>query len=232
LRDRPEGRDDASGYGTRRIGMAKKKAAPDQAEASASATATRAVATRPRLQRFYGEQVLGKLMKEFSYSSPMEIPRLEKIVINVGIGEASKNAKLLESVVEEVGLITGQRPVVRKAKKAISNFGLREGVPVGVSVTLRKERMWEFLDRFVNVAVPRIRDFRGLPSKSFDGRGNFTIGVREQLIFPEINYDKVNKIHGMDITFVTSAKRDDEGMALLRELGMPFRGETPIIVNA
>jgi large subunit ribosomal protein L5 len=131
-----------------------------------------------------------------------------------------------------VGLITGQKPVVRKAKKAISNFGLREGMPVGVSVTLRREYMWEFLDRFVNVAVPRIRDFRGLTTKSFDGRGNFTVGIKEQLIFPEIDYDKVLKIHGMDITFVTTAKRDDEGMALLRELGMPFRGEVTTVVNA
>lgn len=187
---------------------------------------------QPRLRRYYEEHVRQKLAEEFGYSSVMEIPKLEKIVINVGIGEAGKNAKLLESVVEEIGLITGQRPVIRRAKKAISNFGLRENMPVGVSVTMRRERMWEFLDRFINVAVPRIRDFRGLPSKSFDGRGNFTIGVREQLIFPEIDYDKVQKIHGMDITFVTSAKRDDQGMALLRELGMPFRGETPVIVKA
>jgi large subunit ribosomal protein L5 len=187
---------------------------------------------RPRLQRYYSEQVRSKLLQDFGYKSAMQVPALEKIVINVGIGEAGKNAKLLESVVNEIGLITGQRPVIRKAKKAISNFGLREGMPVGVSVTLRRERMWEFLDRFVNVAVPRIRDFRGLSTKSFDGRGNYTLGVREQLIFAEIEYDKVLKVHGMDITFVTTAKRDDEGMALLRELGMPFRGETPVIVNA
>lgn len=187
---------------------------------------------QPRLRRYYDEQVRKKLAEEFGYSSAMQIPKLEKIVINVGIGEAGKNAKLLDSVIEEIGLITGQRPVIRRAKKAISNFGLRENMPVGVSVTMRRERMWEFLDRFINVSVPRIRDFRGLPSKSFDGRGNFTIGVREQLIFAEIDYDKVQKIHGMDITFVTSAKRDDEGMALLRELGMPFRGETPVIVKA
>jgi large subunit ribosomal protein L5 len=209
--------------------MAKKKATPEAEQAASVDGATR---PKPRLQRFYGEQVAAKLFKEFEYSSPMQVPRVEKIVINVGLGEASKNAKLLESVVEEIGLITGQRPVVRRAKKAISNFSLREGVPVGVSVTLRKARMWEFLDRFINVAVPRIRDFRGLPSKSFDGRGNFTIGIREQLIFPEVHYDKVLKVHGMDITFVTTAARDDEGMALLRELGMPFRGEVPIIVNA
>jgi len=186
----------------------------------------------PRLRSYYKDQVRPKLQQQFGYSSPMQVPTVEKVVLNVGVGEAGKNAKLLESVLEELGLITGQKPVIRRAKKAISNFALREGMPVGASVTLRREKMWEFLDRFINVAVPRIRDFRGLPSKSFDGRGNFTIGVREQLIFPEIDYDKVQKIHGMDITFVTSATRDDEGMALLRELGMPFRGETPVIVNA
>ena len=186
----------------------------------------------PRLQRYYTEQVHGKLLEEFGYGSPMQVPALEKIVLNVGIGEASKNAKLLESVIEEVRLITGQHPVIRRAKRAISNFALREGMPVGVSVTLRRDHMWEFLDRFVNVSVPRIRDFRGLPSKSFDGRGNYTVGIKEQLIFPEIDYDKVAQIHGMDITFVTTAQRDDEGMALLRHLGMPFRGETPVIVAA
>jgi large subunit ribosomal protein L5 len=191
-------------------------------------------AARPqaRLQKYYLEQVRSRLLEEFGYASPMQVPRLEKIVINVGIGEASKNAKLLDSVIEEIRLITGQQPVIRRAKKAISNFALREGMPVGVSVTLRRDRMWEFLDRFINVSVPRIRDFRGLPTKSFDGRGNFTIGIREQLIFPEIDYDKVLKIHGMDISFVTSAQRDDEGMALLRQLGMPFRGEVPVVVNA
>src|SRR5690606_25689964 len=148
------------------------------------------------------------------------------------IGEASKNAKLLDSVVDELRQITGQQPVIRRAKKAISNFALREGMPVGVMVTLRRERMWEFLDRFINVSVPRIRDFRGLPTRSFDGRGNYTVGIREQLIFPEVDYDKVQKIHGMDITFVTSAERDDEGIALLRHLGMPFRGEVPTVVQA
>lgn len=186
----------------------------------------------PRVQRHYQDKVRDKLTQEFGYSSPMEIPKLEKIVINVGVGEVSKNSKLLDSVLQEVTLISGQRPVIRRAKKAISNFGLREGMPVGVSVTLRRERMWEFLDRFINVAIPRIRDFRGLPTKSFDGRGNLTIGVREQLIFPEIDYDKVEKLHGMDITFVTTAQRDDEGMALLRELGMPFRGEVPVVIAA
>jgi large subunit ribosomal protein L5 len=188
--------------------------------------------TRPRLQNYYEQQVRPRLQDQFKFDSVMQTPRLEKIVINVGVGEAGKNPKLLESVMAEIGLITGQRASVRRAKKAISNFALREGMPVGVSVTLRRERMFEFLDRFINVAVPRIRDFRGLPTRSFDGRGNFTLGVKEQLIFPEIDYDKVQKIHGMDITFVTSTDRDDEGMALLRELGMPFRGETPVQVNA
>ena len=208
--------------------MAKKKKEAEEPTAEAAATNGK---VSPRLLRYYLEQVRDTLRTEFGYSSPMQIPRLQKITINVGIGEAAKNAKLLDSVVEEISLITGQRPVVRRAKKAISNFNLREGMPIGVSVTLRRERMWEFLDRFVNVSIPRIRDFRGLPAKSFDGRGNFTIGIKEQLIFPEIEYDKVLKIHGMDITFVTSAKRDDEGMALLRQLGMPFRGEVPVAVK-
>ena len=189
-------------------------------------------AERPRLQRFYEETVRGKLQEQFGFGSPMQVPRLEKITLNVGLGEASKNPKLLEKVVGEIGAITGQKAVVTKAKKAISNFGLREGVPVGVTVTLRRDRMWEFLDRLVNVAMPRIRDFRGVPTRSFDGRGNYTMGVKEQLIFPEIDYDKVEKIHGMDITFVTTTNRDDEALALLRELGMPFRGESPVQVAA
>ncbi len=189
-------------------------------------------ANNPRLQRYYEDTVKGKLQEEFGFSTPMRLPRLEKIVINVGLGEATKNSKLLDSVIDELGLITGQKPVIRKAKKAISNFGLREGMPVGVSVTLRRERMYEFLDRSVNVALPRVRDFRGLSTKSFDGRGNYTLGAKEQLIFPEIEYDKIMQVHGMAITFVTSTNRDDEGMALLREMGMPFRGTTPVLVNA
>jgi large subunit ribosomal protein L5 len=208
--------------------MAKKK---EKADGAGGEAAVQPKVT-PRLQRYYAEQVRGKLLEEFGYKSSMQVPGVEKVVINVGIGEASKNAKLLDSVVEEIGLITGQRPVIRRAKKAISNFGLREGMPVGVSVTLRRERMWEFLDRFINVSVPRIRDFRGLPTRSFDGRGNYTVGIKEQLIFPEIDYDKVAQIHGMDITIVTSASRDDEAMSLLRHLGMPFRGEVPVIVAA
>ena len=187
---------------------------------------------KPRLQAWYENTVRGKLQEQFGFGTPMQVPRMEKITINVGLGEASKNPKLLEAVVNEIGAITGQKPVVTKAKKAISNFSLREGVPVGVTVTLRRDRMWEFLDRLINVSMPRIRDFRGVPTRSFDGRGNYTMGVKEQLIFPEIDYDKVDQVHGMDITFVTSTSKDDQAMALLRELGMPFRNESPVIVSA
>jgi len=185
-------------------------------------------AGKPRLQTYYEEQVKGKLQQEFGFSSAMQIPRLEKVVINVGMGQASKNPKLMDAVVSELGQISGQKPVVTKAKQAISNFGLRQGQPVGASVTLRRDRMWEFLDRLINVALPRVRDFRGVNTRSFDGRGNYTLGVKEQLIFPEIDYDKVEQIHGMDITIVTSTTKDDQALALLRELGMPFRGESPV----
>jgi large subunit ribosomal protein L5 len=179
----------------------------------------------PRLRDFYQATVREKLMKQFSLSNPHEVPALEKIVVNVGYAEAIKQPKALDRVVDEIGLITGQRPVRKKAKKSIANFGLRAGQEVGASVTLRGPRMWEFLDRFITVAIPRIRDFRGLNSKSFDGRGNYSMGVKEQMIFPEINYDMIEQIHGMDITFVTTASRDDHALALLRELGMPFRNE-------
>jgi large subunit ribosomal protein L5 len=181
----------------------------------------------PLLQTFYEGTVRAKVAREFGLGNPMQVPRLSKVVLNVGMGDAGKNPKHLEAAVEELGLITGQRAVVTKAKKAIANFGLRAGMPVGCSVTLRGARMYEFLDRFINLTVPRIRDFRGLPNRSFDGRGNYTFGVKEQIIFPEIDYDKVEKIHGMDITIVTTAGRDDLAMALLRELGWPFRGEQP-----
>lgn len=187
---------------------------------------------QPRLQKYYEEQVKPRLQNEFGFSSAMQIPRLEKIVINVGYGQAQKNPKTLEAIVGELGQITGQKAVVTRAKKAISNFGLREQSPVGASVTLRRERMYEFLDRLINVAMPRIRDFRGVPNRSFDGRGNYTMGVKEQLIFPEIEFDKVNEVHGMDITLVTSTTRDDQALALLREMGMPFRGESPVKVEA
>jgi len=206
-------------------------AAPGKTKGAAPAGATDPAPVvrdgTPRLQALYEGTIRPKLARQFGLENPNQLPRLVKIVLNVGLGDASKNPKQLEAVVEEMGAITGQRAVVTRAKKAIANFGLRQGVPVGATVTLRGPRMYEFLDRFISLALPRTRDFRGLPDKSFDGRGNYSFGIREQLIFPEINYDKVEKIHGMDITVVTSADRDDLAMALLREFGWPFRGETP-----
>lgn len=186
---------------------------------------------KPRLQTYYEETVRDRLSEQFGWNNAMRVPSLEKVVLNVGLGEAGKNSKLLDSVVEELGIITGQRPVVTKARKAISNFGLRAGMPIGAAVTLRGPRMYEFVDRLITVAIPRIRDFRGVPTRSFDGRGNYTLGVKEQLIFPEIDYDKVTKIHGMDIVFVTTTNKDDEALALLRELGMPFKNEQPLVLN-
>jgi large subunit ribosomal protein L5 len=177
----------------------------------------------PRLRAFYHATVRPKLTQQFSFANPHQVPRLEKIVLNVGVGEAIKQPKALDSVVDELATITGQQPVRKKAKKSISNFGLRQGQEIGAAVTLRGARMWEFLDRFISVAIPRIRDFRGLGTRSFDGRGNYSLGLKEQMIFPEINYDSIESIHGMDITFVTSTNRDDQALALLRELGMPFR---------
>ena len=179
----------------------------------------------PRLKGFYNDTVRPKLTTQFGFKNPHQVPTLEKIVVNVGVGEAIKQPKVLDKVVEELATITGQQPVRKKAKKSIANFGLRQGQEIGAAVTLRGARMWEFLDRFISVAVPRIRDFRGLGTRSFDGRGNYSLGVKEQMIFPEINYDDIEQIHGMDITFVTSAERDDMALALLKELGMPFRGD-------
>ena len=187
---------------------------------------------QPRMKTHYDTYVRAKLQEEFAFSNAHQIPTLEKIVLNVGVGEAAKDQKLLVSVVEELEIITGQKANTNRAKRSISNFQLREGMPVGASVTLRRDRMWFFLDRLVSTAIPRIRDFRGLSTKSFDGRGNYTMGIREQIIFPEINFDDVKKIHGMDLTFVTSTQKDDEGFAPLRALGFPFRGEVPVQVGA
>ncbi len=178
---------------------------------------------RPRLRDMYEQQVIPALMKEFGYKNLMQVPKLERVVLNVGMGEAIQNVKLLESAVTELGMITGQKPVVTRAKKAIAGFKLRQGLPIGAKVTLRSRRMYEFFDRLVSLALPRIRDFRGVSPKAFDGRGNYTLGLKEQLIFPEIKYDEVASIHGMDITVVTTAKTNDEGKALLKHLGMPFR---------
>lgn len=187
----------------------------------------------PRLKQHYDNHAKAKLQGEFGFTNPHRIPKITKVVVNVGVGEAMKDQKLLQSIVEELGIITGQKPMVNKARKSISNFSLREGMPVGVSVTLRKDKMWYFLDRLIATAIPRIRDFRGMSTRSFDGRGNYTMGVKEQIIFPEINYDRVNKIHGMDITIVTSTDKDDEAFALLREMGFPFRdADTPVQISA
>ena len=175
-----------------------------------------------RLKERYENEISKSLMTKFNYSSVMEVPAMEKIVINIGAGDAVSNSKLLDEAVEELTLIAGQKPVITKAKKSIAGFKLREGMPIGCKVTLRGERMYEFLDKLVNISLPRVRDFRGVPKNSFDGRGNYTLGVKEQLIFPEINFDKVNKLRGMDIVFVTTAKTDEEGHELLAQLGMPF----------
>ena len=178
-----------------------------------------------RLKDVYDKELIPQLTKEFSYKNIMEVPRLEKIVINMGLGEAIQNIKILDSAAQELSAISGQKPVITKARKSIASFKLREGMPIGCMVTLRKDRMYEFLDRLVNVALPRVRDFKGVSPKGFDGRGNYSLGVKEQLIFPEINYDKVDKIKGMNITVVTTARTDEEGRALLKLLGMPFRNQ-------
>lgn len=176
-----------------------------------------------RLKERYENEITKSLMTKFNYSSVMQVPAMEKIVINIGVGDAVSNSKVLDDAVEELAIITGQKPVITKAKKSIAGFKLREGMPIGCKVTLRAEKMYEFLDKLVNISLPRVRDFRGVPKNSFDGRGNYTLGVKEQLIFPEINFDKVNKLRGMDIVFVTTAKTDEEGSELLAQLGMPFQ---------
>ena len=176
-----------------------------------------------RLKERYQKELLPKLMKEFSYKNKWQAPRLQKIVVNMGLGEAIQNIKVLDSATNELMAITGQKPVPTKAKKSIANFKLRKGMSIGCLVTLRKDRMYEFFDRLVNVALPRVRDFRGISSKSFDGRGNFSLGIKEQIIFPEVDYDKIDKIKGLNISIITSAKTDEEGRSLLGLLGMPFR---------
>jgi large subunit ribosomal protein L5 len=177
----------------------------------------------PRLKQKYHDVAVPAMMKEFSYKNPMQAPKLVKIVLNVGLGEAISNAKALDFAADELGKITGQRPVITRAKKSIATFKLREGMAIGCMVTLRRERMYEFLDRFISAALPRIRDFKGVSPKSFDGRGNYTVGIKEQVIFPEIEFDKVDSVHGLDIVIVTTAKTDEEGRALLGHLGMPYR---------
>ncbi len=176
-----------------------------------------------RLETFYKDDVRGRMMEEFKYSNPMQIPKITKISVNMGLGEAISNSKLIDGAVKDISLITGQKPTVKKARKSIATFKLREGMPIGVAVTLRRKHMYEFLDRLINIALPRVRDFRGVSPKAFDGRGNYSLGLKEQIIFPEIDYDQVDKVKGMNITVVTTAKTDDEARSLLRHFGMPFR---------
>ncbi len=205
----------------------KKETAEKQVKSSKKETANVAAEKEAeiniRLAETYKKEIVPALMKKFNYKSIMQVPKLNKIVVNMGIGEAVSDQKILEQAVKELETITGQKASVRKAKKAISNFKLREGVNIGAMVTLRRDRMYEFLDRLVNIALPRVRDFRGLSDKSFDGRGNYTLGVKEQIIFPEINVDKVTKVLGMDVTFVTTAETDGEAYELLQSFGFPFR---------
>lgn len=176
-----------------------------------------------RLKEQYNNNAIPELMKEFNYTSVMQVPKVEKIVVNMGVGDATQNPKALDDAVNELALITGQKPMISKAKKSISNFKLREGMPIGCKVTLRGERMYHFLDKVIAIALPRVRDFRGVSKEAFDGRGNYTLGIKEQLIFPEINFDNVKRVRGMDIVIVTTAHTDEEGRALLKSLGMPFR---------
>jgi large subunit ribosomal protein L5 len=201
------------------------KEAPERApkEAGAKKAKPRGPQEPSRLRTRYTKEVVPALMKHFNYKNVMAVPKVEKIVINMGLGEAIANAKILDVATDELGRIAGQRPVVTRAKKSIANFKLRQKMPIGAAVTLRGERMFEFLDRLTNVALPRVRDFRGVSTKSFDGRGNYTLGLRDQLIFPEIDYAKVDKVRGMNVTIVTTARTDDEARELLKQLGMPFR---------
>jgi len=177
----------------------------------------------PRLRNKYKDEIVPQLMKDFGFKNIMQVPKLERIVVNMGLGEAVQNAKLIESAAEELKAITGRKPVITRAKKSIASFKLREGMPIGVMVTLRGEQMYDFLDRLVSIALPRTRDFKGISPKAFDGRGNYTLGIREQIVFPEINYDKIDRIKGMNVTLVTTAETDEQGCALLKSLGMPFR---------
>jgi large subunit ribosomal protein L5 len=204
----------------------KKDKAPQQAEQAAAPKKEKAPerpAVPARLKKRYEAEIRPELMKEFGFKNPMQAPKLDKIVVNMGLGEAINNGKIIDASVEQLGAITGQKPVVTKSRKSIANFKLRQGQSIGAMVTLRGDRAYEFLDRLVSIALPRVRDFKGVSPKAFDGKGNYTLGVREQIIFPEINYDKVEKIKGLNITVVTTARNDEEGRALLRHLGMPFR---------
>ena len=203
---------------------AKRKSKDEVRKAGFSANIEEGLEAKPaRLKIRYRKEGVPALMKEFGFKNPNQVPRLEKIVINMGLGEVLANNKILESAVDQLGAITGQKPVVTRARKSIANFKLRQGQAIGAAVTLRNDRMYEFIDRLINVALPRVRDFKGVSSKAFDGKGNYTLGVREQIIFPEINYDQIEKVKGLNISFVTTARNDEQGLALLRHFGLPFR---------
>jgi large subunit ribosomal protein L5 len=222
--DKPAGGDKAEakgGGGPKKEGKGEGKAKGQKKETGPVTIHKRTAP--PRLKTFYTKDVVPRLMQEFKYRNVMEVPRLTKVTLNMGLGEAVANPKILDSAVEELRTMSGQSPVVTKSKKAIANFKLREGLKIGAMVTLRREKMWEFFDRLVSLALPRVRDFKGVSPRAFDGRGNYSLGIREQIIFPEINYDKIDKIKGLNITIVTTARTDEEGRALLRHLGMPFR---------
>jgi large subunit ribosomal protein L5 len=204
-------------------GGKKGKGGEGASSASASAVVSTTEVVPPRLHEKYKHQTVPALLKQFKYKNPMQVPRLQKIVVNMGLGAAVANPKIIDTAVEELKALSGQKPIVTRAKKAIANFKLRAGIPIGAMVTLRRALMWEFLDRLVTVALPRTRDFKGVSRKAFDGKGNYTLGLREQIIFAEVNYDKIDAIKGLNISFVTTAKTDEEGRALLQQLGMPFR---------
>ena len=209
-----KGKGEAKGKGKRDAG---------KAEAAKVKVVSSAELVPPRRREIYSQQVVPALKKQFAYQNPMQIPRLQKIVVNMGLGAAVQNPKIIDAAVDEMTAITGQKPVVTRSRKAIATFKLRENMPIGVTVTLRRDRMWEFLDRLVSLSLPRVRDFKGVSPRGFDGKGNYTLGLREQIIFPEIDYDRIDTIKGMNISFVTTAKTDEEGRALLTHLGMPFR---------
>jgi large subunit ribosomal protein L5 len=200
-----------------------KRRPQEQKQAPQAEVVSTAEIEAPRFRIRYAKEVVPALTKQFSFKNPMQVPRLEKIVVNMGLGAAVANPKIIDAAVEEIRAVTGQKPVVTRSKKAIASFKLRAGLPIGVMVTLRGPRMWEFADRLITIALPRVRDFRGVSRKAFDGKGNYTLGLKEQIIFPEINYDRIDVIKGLNITFVTTAKNDEEGRALLQQLGMPFR---------
>ena len=204
-------------------GKGKGRGADASSAAEGNAVTSTSEVVAPRMRERYRQQAVPALSKQFQYKNPMQVPRLEKIVINMGLGAAVANPKIIDTAVEELKAITGQKPVVTRSRKAIANFKLRAGIPIGAMVTLRSTRMWEFLDRVVSVALPRMRDFKGVSRKAFDGKGNYTLGLREQIIFPEIDYDRIDVIKGMNVSFVTTAKTDEEGRALLKNLGVPFR---------